>query len=80
MAEPVFFETPEVFRAWLARHAHSAAEIVVGFHKVDSGRAAQPPGYRKRLVWRILSAKQRATHDKRLAALIEASAKGERMP
>lgn len=29
---------------------------------------------------RILSAKQQATRDKRLAALIVASAKGERMP
>jgi len=40
----------------------------------------QPSGYRKRVVWRILSAKQQATRDKRLAALIAASAKGERMP
>jgi uncharacterized protein YdeI (YjbR/CyaY-like superfamily) len=187
MAEPIFFETPAAFRAWLTRHAHSVAEIVVGFYKVDSGRAsitwpesvdealcvgwvdgvrkridahayqirftprkpsstwsainiervrvlaeqermtpaglaafahrreaksrtyaheqrgtvalppadealfrqhkpawaffeAQPPGYRKLVVWRILSAKQQATRDKRLAALIEASAKGERMP
>ena len=187
MAGPVFFATPEAFRAWLARHALTAAELVVGFHKVGSGRPSmswpesvdealcvgwvdgvrkriddhayqirftprkpsstwsainiervrvlgeqgrmqpaglaafarrlehksrtyayeqggtvalppdaealfrqqkaawafferQPPGYRKRLVWRILSAKQQATRDKRLAALIAASAKGERLP
>ena len=186
MADPVFFETPEAFRAWLAFHAHAASEIVVGFHKVGSGRPhmtwpqsvdealcvgwvdgvrkridehayqirftprtrtstwsainiervrvlseegrmtaagleafahrreaksrtysyeqsgpaalapadeaqfrkhkaawaffeAQPPGYRKLVVWRILSAKQQATRDKRLAALIAASARGERM-
>ena len=38
MAEPVFFETPAAFRAWLARHAQTAAEPVVGYHKVGSGR------------------------------------------
>jgi uncharacterized protein YdeI (YjbR/CyaY-like superfamily) len=190
MAAPafvVFFDSPEAFRAWLAAHAHTATEIVVGFHKVGTGRAnmtwpasvdealcvgwvdgvrkridehtyqirftprkpsstwsainiervrvlseigrmtpaglaafahrreaasrtyayeqagpvalaradearfrkhgsawaffeAQPPGYRKQMIWRILSAKQRATRDRRLAALIDASAKGQRMP
>ena len=40
----------------------------------------QPPGYRKQMIWRILSAKQPATRERRLAALIEASARGERMP
>jgi uncharacterized protein YdeI (YjbR/CyaY-like superfamily) len=190
MAAPacvVFFESPEAFRAWLAAHAHAATEIVVGFHKVGSGRVnmtwpasvdealcvgwvdgvrkridehtyqirftprkpsstwsainiervrvlseagrmtpagiaafahrreaasrtyayeqagpvalapadaarfrknraawaffeAQPPGYRKQMIWRVLSAKQQATRDKRLAALIEASAKGQRVP
>jgi uncharacterized protein YdeI (YjbR/CyaY-like superfamily) len=40
----------------------------------------QPPGYRKQMIWRILSAKQEATRQRRLAALIEASAQGERMP
>ena len=41
---------------------------------------AQPPGYRKRVVWRIVSAKRQDTRDKRLATLIEASARGERVP
>ncbi|HEY4065322.1 MAG TPA: YdeI/OmpD-associated family protein [Burkholderiaceae bacterium] len=183
---PVFFATPEAFGAWLARHAERAAELVVGFHKVDSGtpsmrwpesvdealcvgwidgvrkridehayqirftprkpgsiwsainiervrvltdagrmteaglaafahraekksgiyayeqthafalppeaeasfrRAkaawaffeAQPPGYRRQMIWRILSAKQPATRERRLAALIEACKRGERM-
>ena len=40
----------------------------------------QPAGYRKRMSWRIISAKFAATHDRRLAALIAASARGERLP
>ncbi len=40
---------------------------------------AQPPSYRKLVVLRILSAKRQATRDKRLTALIAASAKGGRM-
>jgi uncharacterized protein YdeI (YjbR/CyaY-like superfamily) len=37
-AAPVFFETAEHFRAWLAAHADSATELLVGFHKVGSGQ------------------------------------------
>ena len=37
MAEPVYFASPEEFRKWLARHAATAAELIVGFHKVGSG-------------------------------------------
>lgn len=37
-AAPVFFATPAAFRAWLRRHGATATELVVGFHKVDSGR------------------------------------------
>jgi uncharacterized protein YdeI (YjbR/CyaY-like superfamily) len=37
MAEPVYFATPEDFRAWLGEHAGAATELVVGFHKVGSG-------------------------------------------
>ena len=37
MAEPHYFSSPAEFRAWLARHAGTAAELVVGFHKVGSG-------------------------------------------
>jgi uncharacterized protein YdeI (YjbR/CyaY-like superfamily) len=40
---------------------------------------AQPPGYRKKLLWRIVSAKQQSTRDKRFATLIAASAKGLRL-
>lgn len=35
---PTFFETAASFGAWLARHHDSAAEILVGFYKVKSGR------------------------------------------
>ena len=187
MTRPVFFETPQALRAWLSKHAHARAELVVGFHKVGSGRASitwpesvdealcfgwvdgvrkridehsylirftprkptstwsainiervrvlgeegrmmsaglaafaqrserksrtyayeqagmpvlaladealfrknkaawafferQPPGYRKLVVWHIVSARKPATHDKRLIELIETSAKGERVP
>jgi uncharacterized protein YdeI (YjbR/CyaY-like superfamily) len=35
--EPTYF-TPQEFRAWLERNHESAAEVLVGFHKVGSGR------------------------------------------
>lgn len=34
---PTFFETPELFRRWLAEHHASAAELWVGFWKRGSG-------------------------------------------
>ena len=40
---------------------------------------AQPPGYRKTMMWWIVSAKQEATREKRLAKLIEECAAGRRM-
>src|SRR6185369_10531849 len=38
MAGPTFFATPEAWRAWLAAHHATAAEISVGFWKTDSGK------------------------------------------
>lgn len=35
---PVFFATAAEFRAWLARHAATESELVVGFYKVGSGQ------------------------------------------
>lgn len=35
---PTYFADAQSFRTWLASHAASAAELLVGFHKVDSGR------------------------------------------
>ena len=40
---------------------------------------AQPAGYRKVVIWRIVSAKQEATRQKRLLQLIEASQNGQRL-
>lgn len=38
MSEPTFFATPAAFRRWLQQHAAQATELLVGFHKVGSGR------------------------------------------
>jgi len=35
---PTYFASAADFRAWLAAHAASAGELLVGFHKVGSGR------------------------------------------
>jgi len=37
MTAPVFFEDAQAFRAWLATHAHTERELLVGFHKVGTG-------------------------------------------
>lgn len=39
----------------------------------------QPPGYRRQMVYRVMSAKQEATRDKRLDKLIAASGDGKRL-
>lgn len=36
--EPIFFASPAEWRAWLAEHYASAAEVLVGFHKKATGR------------------------------------------
>ena len=36
--EPIFFETPASFRAWLEEHHAAETELLVGFHKKGSGR------------------------------------------
>jgi uncharacterized protein YdeI (YjbR/CyaY-like superfamily) len=38
MPAPVFFETPAAFRRWLMKHHATAPELLVGFHKVGTGR------------------------------------------
>lgn len=38
MTAPTFFATAGEFRAWLAAHAATHAELLVGFHKVGTGR------------------------------------------
>jgi uncharacterized protein YdeI (YjbR/CyaY-like superfamily) len=37
---PKFFATPALFRAWLAKHHETADELLVGFHRKDSGKAS----------------------------------------
>lgn len=36
--KPVFFATPEKFRAWLERHHDTSQELLVGFYKKGSGK------------------------------------------
>lgn len=36
--EPIFFETPADFRAWLEEHHADRSELLVGFHKKGTGR------------------------------------------
>lgn len=36
---PTFFDSPEELRKWFAKHAATAAELIVGFTKTSTGRA-----------------------------------------
>jgi uncharacterized protein YdeI (YjbR/CyaY-like superfamily) len=36
--EPIFFEAPAEFRAWLEEHHGDETELLVGFHKKGTGR------------------------------------------
>jgi len=36
--QPTFFATPAAFRKWLQKHHDTAAELLVGFYKVGSGK------------------------------------------
>lgn len=38
MSSPVFFESASAFRRWLERNASNATELLVGYHKVGTGR------------------------------------------
>ena len=38
MASPRFFESAGAFRAWLVKNAATASELLVGYHKVATGR------------------------------------------
>ena len=38
--KPRFFATPEKFREWLAKHHQRVPELLVGFHKKDTGKAS----------------------------------------
>ncbi len=62
---------PELDAAGLARFQHSSAAWTYF--------QAQPVGYRKRMLWTVMNAKQEATRARRLQALIEACARQERL-
>lgn len=62
-------ELPAAYAARLAEHA--AAEEFFG---------SRPPSYRKAAIWWVVSAKQEATREKRLATLTELSAAGQLIP
>ncbi|MBC7366379.1 MAG: YdeI/OmpD-associated family protein [Undibacterium sp.] len=36
--KPIFFKTPADFGKWLAKHGRLKTELLVGLHKLDSGR------------------------------------------
>lgn len=36
--EPIFFESPDAFRAWLDRHHETETEVLVGFWKTATGK------------------------------------------
>src|SRR6476660_7786456 len=38
MTKPKFFKTPDEFRDWLLKNHDSAGELLIGFHKKDSGK------------------------------------------
>ena len=38
VTKPTYFATPAAFRAWLAKHHATRAELLVGFHKKASGK------------------------------------------
>jgi uncharacterized protein YdeI (YjbR/CyaY-like superfamily) len=40
MIEPRFFKTPQAFRQWLEVNAACSLELMVGYHKLASGRAS----------------------------------------
>lgn len=38
--KPTFFSTPAKFRAWLQKNHTTKTELIVGFYKLDSGKAS----------------------------------------
>jgi uncharacterized protein YdeI (YjbR/CyaY-like superfamily) len=73
-------------RSGIYSYENRPSELPPALRKVLTGNAPaaaffrnQPPGYRRRVVWWIVSARTDATQQKRLALLIEASAAGKRI-
>ena len=68
-------------------YAFEQGEVALGDHEAPLRAnaaawaffSAQPPGYRKVITWWVISAKQEATRQRRLAQLIAACAAGQRL-
>lgn len=80
------YELKKEFRSGIYSYEQRSPELVEPYlGKLKRNKAAwkffsaQPPGYRKMMNWFIVSAKQEETRLKRLARLIEASEKGQRV-
>ena len=80
------FELRKEYRSGIYAYEQRPAELVDPYaSQFKKNKAAwkffqaQPPYYRKTLTWYIVSAKQEKTRLARLAKLIEASAKGQRL-
>ena len=73
-------------RSGIYAYEQREAELTEPYDSLFKANAAawaffqvQPPSYRKKFIWRIISAKQEATRRKRLEMLIAASASGLRL-
>jgi uncharacterized protein YdeI (YjbR/CyaY-like superfamily) len=68
---PIFFRSASEFRRWLEKHheLQGQQEGVAVLH-------AQPPGYRRLIVFMVMSAKQDETRERRLDRVMKASEKG----
>jgi uncharacterized protein YdeI (YjbR/CyaY-like superfamily) len=67
MSDPVFFASPLGFRAWLADHHASAAELLVGYFRAGSGRPSMswPESVDEALCYGWIDGVRRAIDDER---------------
>jgi uncharacterized protein YdeI (YjbR/CyaY-like superfamily) len=67
MSDPVFFASPLGFRAWLADHHASAAELLVGYFRTGSGRPSMswPESVDEALCYGWIDGVRRAIDDER---------------
>ena len=81
-ARPRFFARSADFRCWLERNAAMTSELLVGFHKVGSGRPSMswPVSVDEALCfgW-IVAARRYETRARRLEQLIAACAARKRL-
>lgn len=81
------FEARDEKRTGTYSYEQRPPELPTGYERrVMANTAAwkfwrsSPPGYRKTATWWVVSAKREETRERRLATLIECSARGERVP